>query len=220
MTDAVALERKIDDNLKKAFQYIVSIHIPIILIVTIPLLLGWTFTDIFSPVHVIFLELIMGPTCSIIYQNEPMEADTMQRLPRKMGTTFLSLKQLSLSIIQGRMIAVGCLGIGFYYLQQGSDDATIRIIIFITLLFSNIFLTLVNRSYYYAVFTTISFKNNLVPLIIGITLLLIIALLYVPSFQQLFLLKTFPMPVLVTCIIVAMLNTLWIEIGKLLKRGS
>ena len=220
MTDAVALGRKIYDNLKKAIQYIVSIHIPIILIVTIPLLLGWTFTDIFSPVHVIFLELIMGPTCSIIYENEPMEADTMQRLPRKMGTTFLSLKQLSLSIIQGLMITVGCLGIGFYYLQQGSDDATIRSIIFITLLFSNIFLTLVNRSFYYSVFTTISFKNNLVPLIIGITLLLIIALLYVPFFQQLFILKTLSMPVLVTCIIVAMLNTLWIEIGKLLKRGS
>ena len=215
MTDAVALGRKIYDNLKKAIQYIVSIHIPIILIVTLPLLFSWTFTDIFSPVHVIFLELIMGPTCSIIYENEPMEADTMQRLPRKMGTTFLSLKQLSLSIIQGLMITAGCLGIGYYYLQQGSDHATIRTIIFITLLFSNIFLTLVNRSFYYSVFTTISFKNNLVPLIIGITLLLIIAFLYVPFFQHLFLLEVLSLPLLVTCIVVAMLNTLWIEIWKL-----
>jgi Ca2+-transporting ATPase len=109
MTDAVALGRKIYDNLKKAIQYIVSIHIPIILIVTAPLLLMWKFTDIFSPVHVIFLELIMGPTCSIIYENEPMEPGTMQRPPRKMGATFLSLKQLTLSIIQGLMITAGCL---------------------------------------------------------------------------------------------------------------
>ena len=144
MTDAVALGRKIYDNLKKAIQYIVSIHIPIILIVALPLLL-WNFTDIFSPVHVIFLELIMGPTCSIIYENEPMEPGTMLRPPRKMGATFLSLKQLAVSIIQGLVITSGCLGIGHYYLQQGSSDDTVRTVIFITLLFSNIFLTLVNR---------------------------------------------------------------------------
>lgn len=152
MTDAVALGRKIYSTLKKAIQYIVSIHIPIILIVTLPLLLSWKFTDIFSTGHVIFLELIMGPTCSIIYENEPMEAGTMQRPPRKIGATFLSLKQLSVSIIQGLMITAGCLGIGYYYLQQGSDNATIRTVIFITLLFSNIFLTLVNRSFHYSIF--------------------------------------------------------------------
>lgn len=220
MTDAVALGRKIYDNLKKAIQYIVSIHIPIILIVTLPLLLSWKFTEIFSPVHVIFLELIMGPTCSIIYENEPMEAGTMKRLPRKMGATFLSLKQLSLSIIQGLMITAGSLGIGYYYLQQGSDDATIRTVIFITLLFSNVFLTLVNRSFHYSIFKTIRFKNNLVPLIISITLLLIIALLYVPFIQHLFLLHQLTLPVIATCIVVAMLSTLWMEIWKFLKRGA
>ena len=123
MTDAVALGRKIYDNLKKAIQYIVSIHIPIILIVTLPLLLLWKFTNIFSPVHVIFLELIMGPTCSIIYENEPMEPGTMQRPPRKMGASFLSLKQLSISIIQGLMITAGCLGLGYYYMQQGAGES-------------------------------------------------------------------------------------------------
>src|SRR4029079_2319187 len=98
MTDAVALGRKIYDNLQKAIQYIVSIHIPIILIVTVPLLLSWKFSSLFSPVHVIFLELIMGPTCSIIYENEPMEPGTMRRKPRHLLTTFLSAKQLRTSI--------------------------------------------------------------------------------------------------------------------------
>lgn len=163
MTDAVALGRKIYDNLKKAIQYIVSIHIPIILIVTLPLLLLWKFTDFFSPVHVIFLELLMGPTCSIIYENEPMEPGTMQRNPLRSGTTFLSFKQLLLSITQGLMITTGCPGIGYYYMQQGNDETIVRSVIFITLLFSNIFLTLVNRSFVYSVFKTLSYKNNLVP---------------------------------------------------------
>jgi P-type Ca2+ transporter type 2C len=218
MTDAVALGRKIYDNLKKAIQYIVSIHIPIILIVTLPLLLMWRFTTIFSPVHVIFLELIMGPTCSIIYENEPMEAGTMQRPPRKMGTTFLSFKQLSLSIIQGLMITTGCLGLGYYYLQQGVDDTIIRSVIFITLLFSNIFLTLVNRSFNYSVFKTITNKNKLVPIIIGITLSFIAALLYVPFFRDLFSLHALTPQIIVSCIIIAMLSVLWIEGFKLIRR--
>src|SRR5690606_3103398 len=70
MIDAIAMGRKIYDNLKKAIQYIISIHIPIILTVFIPLVLGWAYPAIFTPVHVIFLELIMGPTCSIIYEKD------------------------------------------------------------------------------------------------------------------------------------------------------
>lgn len=218
MTAAVALGRKIYDNLKKAIQYIVSIHIPIILTVTLPLLLGWKFTDIFSPVHVIFLELIMGPTCSIIYENEPMEPGTMQRPPLKMGTSFLNLRQLSVSIVQGLMITAGCLGIGFFYLQQGSDDNLVRTVIFITLLFSNIFLTLVNRSFLYSIFKTLTYKNNLVPLIIGITLLFIAALLYVPFLQHLFRLSAVSFSTLVQCLVVAMVSVVWIEVIKILRK--
>ncbi|MEP7109050.1 MAG: cation-translocating P-type ATPase [Ferruginibacter sp.] len=218
MTDAVALGRKIYDNLKKAIQYIVSIHIPIILIVTLPLLLMWKFTEIFSPVHVIFLELIMGPTCSIIYENEPMEQGIMQRPPRKAGASFLSLKQLSISILQGIMITGGCLGIGYYYMQQENTDTTVRTVIFITLLFSNIFLTLVNRSFHYSFFKTLTYKNNLVPIIIGITLLFIAILVYVPFAQNLFRLNQLSVEVIITCLLVAMVSTLWIEILKLLKR--
>jgi Ca2+-transporting ATPase len=218
MTDAVALGRKIYDNLKKAIQYIVSIHIPIILIVTLPLLLAWKFHEIFSPVHVIFLELIMGPTCSIIYENEPIEKGIMLRPPRKTGVSFLSLKQLSVSILQGLMITAGCLGIGYYYMQQGSDDATVRTVVFITLLFSNIFLTLVNRSFTYSVFKTITYKNNLVPLIIGITLIFIAGLVYVPAVRNLFMLNTLSLKMLGSCIGVAILATLWIDILKVLKQ--
>ncbi len=218
MTDAVALGRKIYDNLKKAIQYIVSIHIPIILIVTLPLLLGWRFHNIFSPVHVIFLELIMGPTCSIIYENEPLEKGIMLRPPLKMGTSFLSLKQLSISILQGLMITAGCLGIGFYFMQQGSNDASIRAIIFITLLFSNIFLTLVNRSFTYTIFKTITYKNNLVPLIIGITGVFIVALVYVPFVRNLFMLNSLSLNMLTSCVGVALVCTLWIDLFKVVRR--
>src|SRR5690606_15417919 len=64
----IAAGRRIYANIKKAIQYIISIHIPIILTVSLPLFLGWIYPHIFTPVHVIFLELIMGPTCSIVYE--------------------------------------------------------------------------------------------------------------------------------------------------------
>lgn len=218
MAEAVALGRKIYDNLRKAIRYIVSIHIPIILIVTLPLLLGWHFSDIFSPVHVIFLELIMGPTCSIIYENEPMEHGTMLRPPRKMSQTFLSFRQLSLSIIQGLVITAGCLGIGYHYLQQQATPELVRTVIFITLLFSNIWLTLVNRSFVHSVLQTMRYRNPLLPLIIGITLLLTAASLFVPFVRTLFLLSPLTMQMIGTCFLVAMASTLWMEVWKLLQR--
>ncbi len=220
MVDAVALGRKIYDNLKKAIQYIVSIHIPIILIVTLPLLLDWHFTTIFSPVHVIFLELIMGPTCSIIYENEPMEPGTMNMPPRKMGTNFLSFKQLMLSILQGLAITAGCLGVGYYYLMQQAPDDLVRTIIFTTLLFSNVFLTLVNRSFRYSIFTTLKYKNNLVPVILAATLIFIASLLYVPFMQRLFTLQALQFKEVILCIVVAFVATCWVEIWKLMRNKS
>ncbi|MBO9562678.1 MAG: cation-translocating P-type ATPase [Niastella sp.] len=220
MTEAIALGRRIYDNLKKAIRYIISIHIPIILIVMLPLLLGWQFTDIFSPVHVIFLELIMGPTCSIIYENEPVEEGTLAKPPRKITFSFLSFRQLVVSIMQGLAITAACLGLGYYYLQSGENTATVRTIIFISLLFSNIFLTQINRSFVHTVFHTFRYKNILIPLISGVTLLFIITLLYVPQVRDLFRLQTLPMPVLITCIVVALAGTAWIEWVKPFTRTN
>lgn len=219
MTDAIALGRRIYSNLKKAIRYIISIHIPIILIVTLPLLFHWTFTDVFFPVHVIFLELIMGPTCSIIYENEPAEKGAMLEPPRKISYSFLSFRQLFLSIMQGLAITLGCLALGWYYLRAGQQPETVRTIIFITLLFGNIFLTQLNRSFYYSVYTTMRYRNNLVPLVIAITLLFIVCVLYIPGIRVLFSLNEISPAMLGVCAIVAMVSTCWVEIVKLFYRS-
>lgn len=217
MISAVALGRKIYDNLRKAIQYIVSIHIPIILIVLLPLLLGWAFHDIFTPIHVIFLELLMGPTCSIIYENEPMEAGTMTRPPRNMKQTFLTLRQLGTSILQGLFITAACLGMGYLSIQEGAGEDKVRSMIFFTLLFSNILLTLVNRSFRYTIFTTIRYKNWLVPLIIGISLVFVLLLLFVAPIRELFNLVQLGGSEIGYCLLAAAAGTLWIEPVKALR---
>ncbi|MBL7770770.1 MAG: cation-translocating P-type ATPase [Flavipsychrobacter sp.] len=217
MAEAVAMGRKIYTNLKKAIRYIISIHIPIILTVFIPLALGWAFPSIFTPVHVIFLELIMGPTCSIIYENEPMEAGTMQAKPRPFQSTFFSWRELSVSIVQGLIITIACLGIYQYAWRSGLDETATRTMVFLTLVTANIFLTLVNRSFRFTIFTTIRYNNRLIPLITGLTVLLTILLLLVPAFRDFFGFRHLDSNLYIYCILAGAISVLWMEPIKYLR---
>ena len=218
MTDAIAMGRRIYVNLKKAIQYIISIHIPIILIVFIPLALGWLYPNIFTPVHIIFLEIIMGPTCSVIYENEPMEGNLMLQKPRPLTTTFFNLKEITISIIQGLVITLGLLFVYNYCVDEGFTEKYTRTTVFLTLIMSNIFLTLENRSFYYSVFTTIRYKNNLVLMIIGITIGITSLLLFVPVFSNFFLFEKVDKAQIGLSVLVGFVSVMWIEIYKLFKR--
>lgn len=218
MTDAIAMGRRIYVNLKKAIQYIISIHIPIILIVFIPLALGWLYPNIFTPVHIIFLEIIMGPTCSVIYENEPMEGNLMLQKPRPLTTTFFNLKEITISIIQGLVITLGLLFVYNYCVDEGFTEKYTRTTVFLTLIMSNIFLTIENRSFYYSVFTTIRYKNNLVLMIIGITIAITSLLLFVPFFSNFFLFEKVDKAQIGLSVLVGFVSVMWIEIYKLFKR--
>ena len=214
MTDAIAMGRKIYINLKKAIQYIISIHIPIVMIVFIPLVLGWIYPNIFSPVHIIFLEIIMGPTCSIIYENEPMESNLMLQQPRPLTNTFFNLKEITISIVQGLVITLGLLFVYQYCIRENCTESVTRTAIFLTLIASNIFLTLANRSLYYSIFTTIRYKNNLVFMIIGITVIITSFLLFVPVFSHFFMFETVSAIQIGMSILVGFISVFWIEIYK------
>lgn len=218
MIEAIAMGRKIYSNLKKAIQYIISIHIPIILIVFIPLALGWIYPNIFSPVHVIFLEIIMGPTCSIIYENEPMESNFMQLKPRPITNTFFKLKEITISIIQGIVITIGLLFVYQYCVTNIFSEAATRTVVFITLISANIFLTLTNRSFYYSIFTTLRYKNNLVLLIISTTIVTTACLLFIPLFANFFEFESLSGLQIGLSILVGSISVLWIEIYKVFKR--
>jgi Ca2+-transporting ATPase len=218
MVDAVAMGRRIYANLKKAIQYIISIHIPIIFTVFIPLAFGWTYPNIFSPLHIIFLELIMGPTCSIIYENEPMEKNTMLQKPRPVTTNFFKWKELTISMVQGSMITVGTLFVYQYSVSKGYNEALTRTMVFAVLIAANVFLTLVNRSFYYSVFTTMRYKNNLVILIIGITLTITALLFFVKPLTIFFLFQTPDFSQLGLCGVISFIAVFWIELVKWGKR--
>lgn len=219
MVYAISMGRKIYGNLKKAIQFIISIHIPIILTVFIPLALGWLYPNIFSPIHIIFLELVMGPTCSIVYENEPIEKNTMMQKPRPFTDTFFNWKELSTSIIQGLVITIGTLFCYQYAIYQGFNESIIRTMVFVVLVTANIFLTLVNRSFYYSIFTTLYYKNNLVPIIIGITIAITGLILYIKPLTVFFAFEHLNINQLSIAIGIGFISVVWYELVKLYKRN-
>lgn len=214
---AIAAGRRIYANIKKAIQYIISIHIPIILSVTLPVLLGWRYPHIFTPVHVIFLELIMGPTCSIVYENEPMEKNMMLQKPRRMTDTFLNLRELSISIIQGLIITASFMFVYQYAVQHGMHETTVRAMVFSNLIFANILLCLVNRSFVYSMLESFKNKNKLFSLIIGITLIILFAMLYIPSIGAFFKVSSLHFKEIGFSFGIAAIAVLWFEGYKWIK---
>jgi Ca2+-transporting ATPase len=212
----IASGRRIYANLKKAIQYILSIHIPIILIVSLPLFLGWAFPSLFSPVHVIFLELLMGPTCSIVYENEPMEKNAMEMPPRRLSDTFLSGKELLQSVLQGAMISAAVLGM-YQYAQEGGEVYT-RSMVFTTLIFANIALSLANRSFYYNIWQTFGYKNPLMFTVNAGALLLLLIILYVPFISNFFEVQALAPQEILICLGTALLSVVGFELYKWQKR--
>lgn len=214
MVYAISLGRRIYENLKKAFRYIISIHIPVLLIVSVPVVLGWDYINLFTPVHVIFLELIMGPTCSIVFENEPIEHNSMNRPPRKYNDELFSVRELAISIIQGLFITAVCLGAGYYYMTAGAGEPFTRTVVYTTLIFANIFLTLVNRSFVMSVIRTMQYQNRLMVIILTVTLLLLVLSVYLRPVREIFGFEMLSPVVMGLCALLACVSVAWLEIYK------
>lgn len=217
MLNAIAEGRKIFSNLKKAARYIIAIHIPIILVACLPIILGWRFPNIFTPVHVIFMELIMGPTCSIFFEREPVESDIMLRKPRGRATDLFASNELLMTILLGAGIAAGSLWLYYYFMTGGATLAYTRTVVFTQLILANIFLTFACRSFSKTMYHTSRYKNNLAPVILVISAVFLAALHSVPFVQRLFgLVKISAADFWITSGI-AFASVLWFELFKAIR---
>jgi len=205
--------RKIHSNFLKAIRYIISIHIPIILTASLPVALGWVYPNIFTPIHVIFLELIMGPTCSIFFEREPAEQNNMVLSPRKKSGLFTPA-ELPISILQGVVITTGVLILYYFFMNNGYSIEEVRTIVFTTLILSNVFLTFTNRSFTKTMYYTSRYKNNLAPVIIIVSVAFLLLLQFVPTVRNLFQLTTITARDFWLCFAVAFAATMWFEVYK------
>lgn len=215
ISEAILQGRKIFSNLKKAVRYIISIHIPIILTASVPLLLGWKYPNIFTPIHIIFLELIMGPTCSIFFEREPVEKNIMLLPPRERKMGLFRENELLISIIQGVIIAGGVLALYYFFMKENYSVAETRTIVFTTLVLSNIFLTFVDRSFTENFTRTIFYKNNLAVWIFIISVFFLSAIHLVPFIRDIFQLAPIDVNDILICAVVSFVSVMWFEVYKM-----
>ena len=144
----------------------------------------------------------------------------MLQKPRPFTTTFFNLKELTTSIIQGLMITAGTLIVYQYAVHQEFNEAITRTMVFTVLIAANIFLTLVNRSFYYSSITTMKYKNNLVLLIISITIAISGLLLYLKPMTEFFKFQSLNPSQLSISIAIGFFSVIWYEVIKWRKRTT
>jgi Ca2+-transporting ATPase len=213
---AVKMGRKIFDNLQKALGYIFAIHVPIAGLSLIPVL----FADlplVLWPVHIVFLELIIDPACSIIFEAEKEEKNVMSRPPKNINEPFFGGKKILLSCTQGIGILIISLLVYFIGLKMGYPEKAIRTLTFVTLIASNIAVILSNRSWTANIFTILITPNKAVKWIVGGAIIFLVLILNVPFLLDLFQFERIGFRELIVCVFAGFFSITWFEIFKLVK---
>ncbi|MCC6462600.1 MAG: cation-translocating P-type ATPase [Saprospiraceae bacterium] len=217
MVTAIKMGRKIYNNLRKAIRYIISVHVPIVLVVILPLVFGWPYLHMLAPIHVIFLELIMDPTCAVAFENEPAEPNLLSKPPRPANAPLFTGRELTLSIIQGLVVTAGIFFLYHYAIAQGASEGKTRSFVFLTMMAANIFLTLTTRSFDYTIAQTLFFKNRLMVYILGISTAMMAAILFVPGLNHLFKMEALSLGEIGLCLGTALVSVGWFEVWKALQ---
>ena len=144
LVDAVHLGRRIFDNLRKTLTYIVAIHVPIAGLALLPILAGMP--PLMFPAHVVLVEMVIDPVCSIAFENMPAERDLMQRRPRDPREPLIGWPQLGLALVQGLLLLGACFGLYLWLLQAGRGEDEARALAFTALTAGNLMLVRVNAT--------------------------------------------------------------------------
>jgi Ca2+-transporting ATPase len=142
---AIRLGRRIYDNLRKAMAYIVAVHIPIAGMALLPLLTGLPM--VLHPLHIAFIEMIIDPACSIVFEAERAEKDLMQRPPRPQTAKLFSPAMITWSVLQGALALAVVATVFLLTALAGLPAEDVRALSFFTLVLANLALIFVNRSY-------------------------------------------------------------------------
>ena len=213
---AVHLGRRIYDNLRKALAYILAIHVPIAGMSLLPVLFGWPL--VFFPVHVAFLEFIIDPACSIVFEAERAEPDAMRRPPRRPDEPLYTGWNVTLSLLQGIGVLALCIATFGIALDRGLAEGAARALAFTTLVVANIALIFANRSWERTVLATIAIPNRSLWWITGGAALCLALVLGVPALRDLFRFAPVRGFDLALAIVTGLAGVAWFELFKWLRR--
>ncbi len=184
MVKTVRLGRRIYDNLRKAMGYILAVHVPIAGISLIPLLAGWPL--ILTPVHIAFLEMVIDPVCSIVFEAEGEEGNIMRRPPRDPASPLFSGALIAWSLVQGALSLAVVAGMTWLAMSRGMSEPEVRALAFVSLVVTNVALIFANRSFSTSLLTAIGGRNLALWSVLGATSLLLALVLAIPATRALF----------------------------------
>jgi Ca2+-transporting ATPase len=213
--------RRIYDNIRKAVGYVFTIHIPIAFASLLAPFLGIAPTALLLlPLHVVLLEVLIDPTCSIVLERQPAETDIMERKPRNPKEKLLTGKLFAKSIIQGLTVFAASFGSYFVTLAGNPDNApTARAMGLAVIMLANLFLVQANSSDHdFAFVSAMRLAKDWVMWAVNLgTIALLAAILYTPISG---LLKLAPLSgrQLLVVLGLAAVSVLWYELVKLVKR--
>ncbi len=216
IVSAVRLGRRIFDNLKKAMAYIFSVHVPIAGMSLIPVLFSMPL--VLLPVHIVFLELIIDPACSIVFESEKEEADVMNRPPRRKDEGLFARKNLVLSLLQGFVVLAFILIVYIGAPGRGFGEAQVRTLTFTTIVIANLCLILTNRSWSGTIFDSLRTPNRALRWVFAGTLCCLFLVLSVPALRDLFRFAPVPPIDLAACAGAGVVSVLWFELYKYWNR--
>jgi Ca2+-transporting ATPase len=182
---AIRLGRRIFDNMQKAMSYVIAIHVGIIGLTLLPAFLP-SLPILLLPLHIVFIELIIDPVCSIAFESEQEEINIMNRPPRAINQKFFSIKRMLYSFFQGVLLLIVVIAVYIASIREGHTEAEIRAITFSSLIVGNIFLILTNLSGTRP-FTSVIKERNMAAISISFAaMLLLLAIISIPQLQRLF----------------------------------
>jgi Ca2+-transporting ATPase len=206
--------RGIFDNLRKAMSYIIAVHVPIIGMSLIPVFVAdWPL--VLLPVLVAFLELIIDPACSVVFESEQIDPRIMEQRPRGLGAPLFDRHVLTIAVLQGVSVLVAVLAVYLWAVLGGRPDDVVRSLTFATLVIGNVALILVNRSWRLPIWRTFRERRNraLKWILLGAGALLALVLL-VPGLRVAFNLGSIGLGDLAVAIIAGFLGVAWFEVYK------
>lgn len=209
LVTAVRYGRRIFANLRKAITFIVAVHVPIVGLSILPVILGWPM--VLMPAHILFLQLIIDPSCSLVFEAEEAEQDAMRVRPRRPDDRLFDTSVLIRGLWQGSgLLAVLC-GVYVWSRQATHSDDIARATTFTVLVLANIGLIYVNRTWDAPSWRARHDGNRYFNWMALLTVALLAIVLAVPEIADLFSFAAPPVPMVIAAVGIALLGTLWFE---------
>jgi len=218
IVDSVRLGRRIYDNLKRAMGYILAVHVPIAGMSVLPLIFG--FPAVLLPAHIAFLELIIDPACSTVFESEKEDKNIMKRPPRNLHQSLFNFRTVSISIMQGAGVLLATFVLFFFAIKFGSNEFEARSFAFASLVIANLFLIIINLSWRKNFYKILFSANKILFIVLVGAILCLAAVLYVPFLTELFHLAPLNYYDLAIIVATAIVSVIWFEGLKLLMNKN